>query len=102
MGCACGCVHMQTLYISTERYYEGIVGIVFSDLFSLGVFDLHLTAYCEGYLVEAVEKEPGQDPAVRPGMLIIEIAGKPLRLGLREFQRQEPCKSIQSKKRIEC
>eukprot|EP00434_Breviolum_minutum_P011957 symbB.v1.2.010541.t1/scaffold694.1/size172116/4 len=37
-----------------------------------------------GYLVEAVEKEPGQDPAVRPGMLIIEIAGKPLRLGLRD------------------
>ena len=66
-----------------RKHYEGIVGIVFSDLF-LGDFDLHLTAYCEGYLVEAVEKEPGQDPAVRPGMLIIEIAGKPLLLGLRE------------------
>ena len=45
--------------------------------------------------MEAVEKEPGQDAAVRPGMLIIEIAGKPLRLGLRELPWQEPYKPVQ-------
>ncbi|CAK9111922.1 Protein archease-like, partial [Durusdinium trenchii] len=31
-----------------------------------------------GYLVEAVEKTPGQDQRLRPGVLIIEIAGTPL------------------------
>ena len=70
--------------MNIKRYYKSTV-IVFLRFFSaLFYFDLHLTASCEGYFVEAVEKEPGQDPAVRPGMLIIEIAGKPLRLGLRD------------------